>query len=92
MQGTCLSNSPIQKLLIDDKKYYLFGRNKDQCDFPLDHQSCSRLHAALIYHKHLDRFFIMDLGSSEWGSRSHASHMQVTCKSHAGHMQTVYDM
>ena len=72
---------PTQKLLIDDKKYYLFGRNKDQCDFPLDHQSCSRLHAALVYHKHLDRFFIMDLGSSEWGN---AGHIQVTGKSHAG--------
>ena len=55
----------FQKLLIDEKSYYLFGRNKDVCDFTLEHQSASRLHAALVYHKHLDRPFLVDLGSSE---------------------------
>ena len=56
----------MQKLLLDGKKYFLFGRNKDRCDFPLDHESCSRIHAALVYHKHLDRFFIIDQGSGEY--------------------------
>ncbi|XP_065889920.1 nuclear inhibitor of protein phosphatase 1-like [Dysidea avara] len=54
----------LQKLLIDEKSYYLFGRNKDVCDFTLEHQSASRLHAALVYHKHLDRPFLVDLGST----------------------------
>ena len=56
----------FQKLLIDEKSYYLFGRNKDVCDFVLEHQSVSRVHAALVYHKHLDRPFLVDLGSSKY--------------------------
>lgn len=55
-----------QKLIIDEKKYYLFGRNPDLCDFTIDHQSCSRVHAALVYHKHLKRVFLIDLNSSKW--------------------------
>jgi nuclear inhibitor of protein phosphatase 1 len=58
------NGSLLQKLLLDSKKCFLFGRNKDKCDFPLDHESCSRVHAALVYHKHLDRFFIIDQGSA----------------------------
>ncbi|XP_069127584.1 nuclear inhibitor of protein phosphatase 1-like [Argopecten irradians] len=54
----------IQKLMIDEKKCYFFGRNKLMCDFCIDHQSCSRVHAALIWHKHLARPFIIDLGST----------------------------
>ncbi|KAG9330856.1 hypothetical protein JZ751_021843 [Albula glossodonta] len=52
------------KLIIDEKKYYLFGRNPDMCDFTIDHQSCSRVHAALVYHKHLKRLFLIDLNST----------------------------
>ena len=59
----------LQKLLIDEKPCYIFGRAKDICDFPLPHQSCSRQHAALVYHKHLNRPFLIDLGSSELGER-----------------------
>ena len=33
-------------------------------DFCIDHSSCSRIHAALVYHKHLSRFFLVDLGST----------------------------
>ncbi|CAH1775590.1 unnamed protein product, partial [Owenia fusiformis] len=54
----------VQKLMIDEKKCYFFGRNKDMCDFCIDHQSCSRIHAALVWHKHLNRPFIVDLGST----------------------------
>ncbi|XP_040568686.1 nuclear inhibitor of protein phosphatase 1 [Lepeophtheirus salmonis] len=54
----------IQKLMIDDKKCYLFGRNTQLNDFCIDHQSCSRVHAALVYHKHLQRAFLVDLGST----------------------------
>uniref|UniRef100_A0A5F9CWJ7 Protein phosphatase 1 regulatory subunit 8 n=1 Tax=Oryctolagus cuniculus TaxID=9986 RepID=A0A5F9CWJ7_RABIT len=55
---------PDLKLIIDEKKYYLFGRNPDLCDFTIDHQSCSRVHAALVYHKHLKRVFLIDLNST----------------------------
>ncbi|CAK8691258.1 nuclear inhibitor of protein phosphatase 1-like [Clavelina lepadiformis] len=53
----------IEKLIIDEKKCYYFGRNSDTCDFLIEHASCSRVHAALLYHKHLKRMFIIDLGS-----------------------------
>lgn len=54
----------FQKLMIDDKNCYFFGRNKDTVDFVTDHASCSRVHAALVWHKHLNRSFIIDLGSA----------------------------
>ena len=62
MDGVC---SSLQKLLLDEKSCYIFGRNKE-CDFPLQHASCSRQHAALVYHKHLKRPFLIDLGSSKF--------------------------
>ena len=55
----------VQKLMIDEKKYYLFGRNPQLNDFTIDHGSCSRIHAALLWHKHLQRSFLVDLGSSK---------------------------
>lgn len=55
----------IQKLMIDEKKCYLFGRNSQMNDFCIDHASCSRVHAAFVYHKHLHRAFLVDLGSSK---------------------------
>lgn len=54
----------VQKLMIDEKKCYFFGRNKQMCDFCIDHASCSRVHSALIWHRHLARPFIIDLGST----------------------------
>ncbi|KAK6622532.1 hypothetical protein RUM44_002344 [Polyplax serrata] len=54
----------IQKLMLDEKKCYLFGRNPQLNDFCIDHQSCSRVHAAFVYHKHLNRAFLVDLGST----------------------------
>lgn len=56
----------IQKLMIDDKKCYLFGRNPHLNDFCIDHSSCSRVHAALVYHKHLNISYLVDLGSSKF--------------------------
>lgn len=56
----------IQKLMIDEKKCYLFGRNKQLNDFCIDHGSCSRVHAALVYHKHLNISYLVDLGSSKY--------------------------
>jgi len=54
----------VQKLMVDEKPVYLFGRNPQQTDFTVDHGSCSRVHAALVWHKHLDRSFLTDLGST----------------------------
>ena len=56
----------IQKLMIDEKRCYLFGRNSQLNDFCIDHGSCSRVHAALLHHKHLGRAFLVDLGSSNF--------------------------
>ncbi|CAG9820793.1 unnamed protein product [Phaedon cochleariae] len=54
----------IQKLMIDEKKCYLFGRNTQMNDFCIDHASCSRVHSAFVWHKHLNRAFLVDLGST----------------------------
>lgn len=56
----------IQKLMLDEKKCYLFGRNPQMNDFCIDHASCSRVHAAFVYHKDLNRAFLVDLGSSKY--------------------------
>lgn len=54
----------VQKLMIDEKKCYLFGRNPQMNDFCIDHASCSRVHAAFVYHKHLNIAYLVDLGST----------------------------
>ncbi|BFG04778.1 nuclear inhibitor of protein phosphatase 1 [Drosophila madeirensis] len=54
----------VQKLMVDDKKCYLFGRNSQMNDFCIDHASCSRVHAAFVYHKHLNITYLVDLGST----------------------------
>nr|CAD7194067.1 unnamed protein product [Timema douglasi] len=54
----------MAKLMIDEKKCYLFGRNPQMNDFCIDHASCSRVHSALVYHKQLNRAFLVDLGST----------------------------
>lgn len=54
----------LQKLMVDEKKVYFFGRNPNLCDFCIDHSSCSRVHAALVFHKVLQRFFLVDMGST----------------------------
>ncbi|XP_053680735.1 nuclear inhibitor of protein phosphatase 1 [Anopheles nili] len=54
----------IQKFMIDEKRCYLFGRNPQMNDFCIDHASCSRVHAAFVYHKHLHIAYLVDLGST----------------------------
>lgn len=51
--------------MVDEKKCYLFGRNAQMNDFCIDHASCSRVHAAFVYHKHLNIAYLVDLGSSK---------------------------
>uniref|UniRef100_A0A5S6QEB9 FHA domain-containing protein n=1 Tax=Trichuris muris TaxID=70415 RepID=A0A5S6QEB9_TRIMR len=58
------SNTLLQKLMIDEKSAYFFGRSPQLCDFVVDHSSCSRVHAVLVYHKFLKRMFLVDLGST----------------------------
>uniref|UniRef100_A0A0N5ALC8 FHA domain-containing protein n=1 Tax=Syphacia muris TaxID=451379 RepID=A0A0N5ALC8_9BILA len=53
----------LQKLMVDEKRAYYFGRNPEQCDFVVEHASCSRVHAVLIYHRFLQRFGLVDLNS-----------------------------
>ena len=57
-------NVVISKLLLDDKLYFLIGRHSKQCNFVLDHASVSRFHSVVLYHKHLKRIFLIDLGST----------------------------
>uniref|UniRef100_A0A0N4Z738 FHA domain-containing protein n=1 Tax=Parastrongyloides trichosuri TaxID=131310 RepID=A0A0N4Z738_PARTI len=57
-------DSLVQKIMVDEKEYYYFGRNPQQVDITLEHASCSRVHAILIYHKALKRFALVDLKSS----------------------------
>uniref|UniRef100_A0A6B2G103 Nuclear inhibitor of protein phosphatase 1 (Trinotate prediction) n=1 Tax=Myxobolus squamalis TaxID=59785 RepID=A0A6B2G103_MYXSQ len=52
----------IQKIALDDKKFFIFGRL--QGDILIQHESCSGIHAALVYHNHLCRWFIFDLSST----------------------------
>lgn len=54
----------VQKLMIDEKRCYLFGRNPQMNDFCIDHASCSRVHATFVYHKHLNIAYLVDLGST----------------------------
>uniref|UniRef100_A0A1A9ZYM3 FHA domain-containing protein n=1 Tax=Glossina pallidipes TaxID=7398 RepID=A0A1A9ZYM3_GLOPL len=54
----------VQKLMVDEKKCYFFGRNAQMNDFCIDHASCSRVHAAFVYHKHLNIAYLVDLGST----------------------------
>ncbi|CAO1436789.1 unnamed protein product [Diamesa tonsa] len=81
----------IQKIMIDEKKCYLFGRNPELNDFRIDHSSCSRVHAALVYHKHLSITYLVDLGSSHGtyiGSMRLEAHkptqMQINSQFHFG--------
>jgi nuclear inhibitor of protein phosphatase 1 len=50
--------------MIDERKMYMFGRVNKEVDITIEHASCSRYHAALFYHDQMDRYFLVDLGSS----------------------------
>uniref|UniRef100_A0A914XTN6 FHA domain-containing protein n=1 Tax=Panagrolaimus superbus TaxID=310955 RepID=A0A914XTN6_9BILA len=54
----------LQKLFVDELPVYYFGRNVELCEIPVEHASCSRVHAVLLFHKHLKRFALVDLNSS----------------------------
>ncbi|XP_002162233.1 nuclear inhibitor of protein phosphatase 1 [Hydra vulgaris] len=54
----------IEKFIVDGKTHFFFGRQKEYIDFTVDHTSCSRIHAVMVYHKPLQRMFLIDLGST----------------------------
>lgn len=60
----CKGEQLIQKLMVDEKRAYYFGRNPKMVDFAVEHASCSRVHALLLYHGVLDRFALVDMDSS----------------------------
>jgi nuclear inhibitor of protein phosphatase 1 len=55
----------IQKLMVDDKRCYLFGRNKQFNNFVILHRPHSCAHITLIYNKNLNRAILTDLGIRE---------------------------
>lgn len=67
----------VQKLMVDEKRCYLFGRNSQMNDFCIDHASCSRVHAAFVYHKHLNIAYLVDLGSSRIGKQKVSFHSAI---------------
>ncbi|GFR47805.1 hypothetical protein Agub_g9581 [Astrephomene gubernaculifera] len=54
----------ILSLPIDTEPYYTLGRAADQVSIGLDHQSCSRVHAAIVHHSD-GRIFLIDLQSTQ---------------------------
>lgn len=73
--------------MVDEKKCYLFGRNQQLNDFCIDHASCSRVHAALVYHKHLNRAFLVDLGSSKF-----IAYISTSIYNLSINLQLIYDL
>jgi nuclear inhibitor of protein phosphatase 1 len=44
----------IQKLMVDEKRCYLFGRNAQMCDFCVDHSRClSYQNLQMLVHRYL---------------------------------------
>ncbi|EFJ46126.1 hypothetical protein VOLCADRAFT_82005 [Volvox carteri f. nagariensis] len=54
----------VLSIPVDIEPYYTLGRASDQVSIPLDHQSCSRVHAALVHHTD-GRIFLIDLQSTQ---------------------------
>ena len=48
------------------KGCFFFGRNSDQVDYVLNHASCSRVHAVLLFNPIIERFFLNDFGSGKF--------------------------
>ncbi len=52
----------VVSIPVDIEPYYTLGRAADQVSIALDHQSCSRVHAAIVHHTD-GRIFLIDLQS-----------------------------
>lgn len=51
------------RVRVDEKPFYVFGREASHCDVTHDDDSVSRMHAAIVHHKD-GRCFIIDLKST----------------------------
>uniref|UniRef100_A0AC35TGU7 FHA domain-containing protein n=1 Tax=Rhabditophanes sp. KR3021 TaxID=114890 RepID=A0AC35TGU7_9BILA len=59
----------LEKVMIDEKNVYVFGRDPVQADIPIEHASCSRAHAILLYHDILKKSALVDLNSTHGSFR-----------------------
>lgn len=66
---------PLDPYYIYKQSHYLLGRDRDICNIPLDHPSCSKQHAAIVFRQNIEedelgrktsiiKPYIMDLGST----------------------------
>merc|ERR1711990_696387 len=53
----------VDRVDLCDKSHYLVGRNSDVCDIVADHASLSRVHAAILFHPGMKKFFVHDNNS-----------------------------
>lgn len=66
----------LEPYYLHRQPYYLFGRDRDIADIPLDHPSCSKQHAVIVYREIVSQDketlkktstikpYVMDLGST----------------------------
>lgn len=57
------NDEPIDRIDLCDKAYYTVGRNSEVCDIVSEHASLSRVHAAVIFHSGMKKFFVHDNNS-----------------------------
>eukprot|EP01059_Diplonema_ambulator_P009904 TRINITY_DN19888_c0_g1_i1.p1 TRINITY_DN19888_c0_g1~~TRINITY_DN19888_c0_g1_i1.p1 ORF type:complete len:367 (+),score=97.90 TRINITY_DN19888_c0_g1_i1:61-1161(+) len=57
-------DAQVSTVMVDGCPYYLFGRNNQVCDVPLDHPSISRVHMALVHHEVSKAVYIIDLNTA----------------------------
>ena len=53
----------LDRIDLCDKPFYTIGRNSDVCDIISDHGSISRVHAAIVFHSGMKKFFVQDNNS-----------------------------
>ena len=51
------------RFMIDQHRFYIFGTNKELCDINLEHESCSRVHLAVVHHRD-GGVYVIDLAST----------------------------
>mmetsp|Transcript_23139 Transcript_23139/g.32041 ORF Transcript_23139/g.32041 Transcript_23139/m.32041 type:complete len:253 (-) Transcript_23139:71-829(-) len=63
IKGAKLKSLDSDEFSLEDKSFYLFGRNKEMCDFVIEHSSVSRTHCAIVHHEN-KRLYLIDLCST----------------------------
>lgn len=59
----CKNDETIDRIDLCDKPFYTIGRNSEVCDITSDHASISRVHAAIVFHPGMKKFFVHDNNS-----------------------------